>query len=57
MSRAAAIKKFDDILIELFDGIENILRFQSIEITSFMKLYTYILFQYWNFSKVEKHFF
>ncbi len=41
MSRAAAINKFKDILSKLFIGIENILRFQTIDTTTWMEHYTY----------------
>lgn len=41
MSEAAAINKLKDTLSKLFIGIENILRFQTIDTTTWMKLYTY----------------
>jgi hypothetical protein len=44
MSRTAAINEFNETLIKLFNGIENIFRFQTIETTTFMELYTYIFY-------------
>jgi len=44
MSRAASINKFNESLNKLFNGIENIFRFQTIETTSWMELYTYIFY-------------
>jgi hypothetical protein len=44
MSGAASINKFNETLIKLFNGIENIFRLQTIEATTGPQLYTYIFY-------------